>query len=109
GAVDFGADLRGGLPGLFLRISPWTLGPSGARRDSREPGRGLSGGVRRRPARILRFDSARQADGVSANADRGSVGLETDPNVAGSAGGRSAQRGPRFSRADDPQTDAGHA
>ena len=48
----------------------------GARRIKRwrrfaAPAGRVSGGVRRGPERVLRFDSARQADGLSADADRG--------------------------------------
>src|SRR5262249_1118899 len=90
---------RGGLPGLFLWISSGALGPSSVGSDSRQLGGGLSGSVRRRPARVLRFDPSRQADGLPTHADRGSHGAEADSHVAGNAG----------DRGDRGQRDQGHS
>src|SRR5262249_6619309 len=92
--ADSGTDLRGGLSGLFVRISSGKIGPPGAGGDSGVPERGPPGSVRRRLAGLLRHDSTRSTDGGIADADYGPLGPASDPNVAGSSDRRTAGRRP---------------
>ena len=47
--ADPGADLRGGLSGLLVRVPAGEIGPPGAGGDREQPGRRVHGGVRRGP------------------------------------------------------------
>ena len=81
--VNSGADLRSRLRGLLLWVPSQPLGASSAGGNPRPSESGLSGGVRRGLEGLLRFDSAGQADGLSADASGGPERTEADPDVAG--------------------------
>jgi hypothetical protein len=59
GQAGLGADLRGRLPRLFVRVSSQTLGPPGARRDQARGDAGPALGGRRRHPRLLRRSTRR--------------------------------------------------
>jgi hypothetical protein len=81
--ADPGADLRSRLRGVLLWVPSQPLGASGAQGDPHSSEQRVSGRVRRGLEGLLRFDSARQADGVRADASGGPERLEADPDVAG--------------------------
>ena len=62
GVAGARADLRGGLPGQFLRVPSGQERPSGDRRDPPAPVRRAEGGVRRGPEVVLRHDPPRCVD-----------------------------------------------
>ena len=84
----FEADFRG----LLLWVPPRALGASSAGGNPRTSESGLSSGVRRGLERVLRFDTAGQADGMSADASGGPERAETDPDVAGNPSRRAGRR-----------------
>src|SRR5260370_40503083 len=68
---------------MLLWVPSQPLGASSAGGDPHSSERGLPGRVRCGLEGLLRFDSARQADGVSADASGGPERAETDPDVVG--------------------------
>src|SRR5258708_1052669 len=73
-SVDFGADLRSRFRGLLLWVPSGPFGASSAGGDPGTLAARLPGGVRRGLERLFRFDSARPATSLCADASGGPEG-----------------------------------
>src|SRR5258708_34566174 len=91
-SVDLGADLRSRFPGLLLWVPTGPFGASSAGGDPGTLAARLPVGVRRGLERLFRFDSARPATSLCADASGGPERTEADPDVAGKARGRTGGR-----------------
>ena len=95
GAVDAGTDLRGGLPGLFVRVPTGKIGPPGGGRDPRSTWPRACREVYDADLKAY-FDTIphEKLMQVPADADHRPFGAEADPDVAEGADRGDGTNGP---------------